>query len=368
MFALPSLAGDGALNVLSKILIEKGDNNSYRLNLFFDEKFEGRAFIQNKDNGDYFVFIPDTMMNEKNVKLIYKDKHDRADIKLNIEEKPFIKENMHSNYVRLSVKTTGNSSIRLIAKTMEEKIAAGSISDMNFSSLLILILLAVAAFMTANVIKAAKTAKNNTCYTTFPSSYLNSPKSYIANTETPVINKPALPKVNIRKTLKSADSDSFSCFDIPLVNDIPHESFGFKSEQKETSGLVKEKISKSKQTNPIKTTNTEDASELALPIVEDLQPEKQEEKQKNRPELLSELHISPDKGFYLTTINDIFALFGFVGDKVFLLKKFSDLTQINLQARFYDRNQNNDMYIVRLDTYKAMIEISDWGMKELAVL
>ena len=67
-------------------------------------------------------------------------------------------------------------------------------------------------------------------------------------------------------------------------------------------------------------------------------------------------------------MDDAFALFGYVGDKVFLLKKFNDLTQINLQARFYDRNANSDLYIVRLDSYKAMVEISDKGMKELAVL
>ena len=30
------------------------------------------------------------------------------------------------------------------------------------------------------------------------------------------------------------------------------------------------------------------------------------------------------------------------------------------------RNGNNDIYIVRLDDYKAMIEISDTSMRELA--
>ena len=57
---------------------------------------------------------------------------------------------------------------------------------------------------------------------------------------------------------------------------------------------------------------------------------------------------------------------GFINENVFLFKKFSDLSQINLQARYYDRNGNNDIYIVRLDDYKAMIEISDTSMRELA--
>ena len=71
----------------------------------------------------------------------------------------------------------------------------------------------------------------------------------------------------------------------------------------------------------------------------------------------------------MTTIgSDTLALFGFVGENIYLLKKFSDLAQINLQARFYDKNGNNDVYIVRLDSYKAMVEISNDSMKELAVL
>ena len=131
-----------------------------------------------------------------------------------------------------------------------------------------------------------------------------------------------------------------------------------------------QKLSKTRtKTNPI-TKRQETAEGLDIPAVEELFPKKEEQKkeQDNRAELLSELHITPNKGFYLTTINDSFSLFGFVNDNVFLLKNFEDLSQINLQARFYDKNGDNDIYIVRLDTYKAMVEISDTKILELAVL
>ena len=99
-------------------------------------------------------------------------------------------------------------------------------------------------------------------------------------------------------------------------------------------------------TNPIYGSYLDDASELDLPMAEDvIKIEKPVEQKNDAPELLSELRITP-----------------------FLLKKFKDLSQINLQARFYDRQKNSDLYILRLDTYKAMIEISETGMKELAVL
>lgn len=99
-----------------------------------------------------------------------------------------------------------------------------------------------------------------------------------------------------------------------------------------------------------------------------------EENQKNeednyRPELISELKITQNKGFYLTSAgNNSFALFGYVGEKIFFLQRFNDLNQVNLQARFYDKKGVNDLYIIKLDSYKAMLAVSDTEIKELAVI
>ena len=104
-----------------------------------------------------------------------------------------------------------------------------------------------------------------------------------------------------------------------------------------------------------------------MPSVDELKKDEGKNQEK-KAELISILNITPNKGFYLTTVDDTMALFGFIGENVFLLQKFADLSQINLQARFYDKNGDNDVFIVRLDSYKAMIEISNDSMKELAVL
>lgn len=370
IFVFPAFAETKEASILSKIVIEQAENNSYRLNLLFNEKFTGNAFIQKGQQGSYFVYIPETIMNPKNIKVIYRDKKDKNNIKISIEEKPFIKEDSQSNYVRLSVDLSKDYSLRLVAKTVDQDKKVIPFNPFNINSLVLILLFGIAIYLGLRVLRTLKSSKTTKSYTAFPINYMESAKELKSNltTEMP-IQKTILPKVNIKKTLKSADSDSFSCFDIPLVDDTKQSEFEFKSTLKQTSNLLKEKTAKSKQTNPMSRNYSEDSSELALPVVEDLEkPKKEEKEEKQGPELLSELHITPTKGFYLTTVDDSFALFGYVGEKVFLLQKFSDLTQINLQARFYDRNANSDMYIVRLDTYKAMVEISDAGMKELAVL
>ena len=369
IFICPVFAEITDANVLSKLMIEQSDNNTYKINLIFDKKFTGNAFIQKGEDGTYFIYIPETVVKSNKIKIAYKDKKDRKNIKINIEEKPFIKENVQSNYVRVSVNLNKDYSISLMAQTIEHDKKALPLLSFNFTSLLFLIMFVLSLYLTFSMMKMTKSTIKNS-YTSFPSSYLSNKEDYKNSSEIIMPEKQTiLPKLNIKKTLRNTDSNSFSCFDIPLVDDNRQSQEEFKSTLKQTSSILKEKAAKSKHTNPISRNNVEDSLELDLPVVEDIKKTKDETEIKEQaPELLSELHITPTKGFYLTTMDDAFALFGYVGDKVFLLKKFNDLTQINLQARFYDRNANSDLYIVRLDSYKAMVEISDKGMKELAVL
>lgn len=374
LFSIAAFANETEPNILTKIVVEPTENNSFNFNLFFSDKFTGNAFLQKKEQGTYYVFIPDTVMNPKKTKLIYVNNGDSNIVKVGMEEKPFVKENSQSNYVKLTVNIANDYAIRLLAKTDDGKKAALPFSFANFYSLLIIVSLALILLILSKSSKS-KNKYKSVSYTHCPQSYLSSPQDYIYSRSHSTIDnfqqKPILPKVNIKKNLKTADSDSFSCFDIPLVEEPKQSSYEFKSTLKQTSNLMKERTSKSKQTNPIQRKYTEENNEFSLPVVDDLPESKiQQEEKKQEPELLSTLNITPNKGFYLTTAdNDTFALFGFVGENVILLKKFNDLSQINLQARYYDRSENgNDLYIVRMDSYKAMVEISNSGMREMAVL
>ena len=376
-------------NTLSKIVIDEAQNNNFNVNLIFEEQFNGNAFLQKRQNGSYYIYIPDAYEARNGVKVLYRDIKNKPNIKLNVEESVYKKVNDDSSYIKISVDILGNYTIQLFSKTVEQLAENPVKYQFNKNLIIGYILLFLAGLCLLKVILASrKNQKINRGVSSPVYSYITKP-SVQPEIETEVEDKKItlpdglkiplvkeisipdthiLPKVNIKKSMKPSEGEAFSCFDLPFVGDKQNEMSAedIKNTMEQTSLIQKEKLAKI--TNPIAKARKE-ADELALPLAEEVLPEsKTQENQKNEPELLSELRITPRKGLYLTTLDDTFALFGFVDSNVFLLKKFSDLSQINLQARFYDRQKNGDLYIVKLDSYKAMIEISDTGMKELAVL
>ncbi len=365
IFSIQSFASQNDLYILSGIAVEPSSETGYNIKLFFNSTFNGNAYIQKREKGDYYIFIPDTFLDKKDTKVFYKRKKDKSDVKINIEEKPYIKDNFESNYVRLSVQMKDDYSLRLISQVKDNSVSFGFL---NLYSLIILTLSGICIYIISRIIKIVGESKQTNSYTSIPVGALEKPYKQYKDTvnETAEHQRISIPKVNIKKSLKPADS-SFSCFNIQLDEAVKNNTFEYKSSLQKTSALQKLLKTKTK-TNPIPINKKENSEDLDMPAVEDLFQKENEKEQNNGAELLSELHISPNKGFYLTTINDTFSLFGFVNDNVFLLKNFNDLSQINLQARFYDKNGNNDIYIVKLDSYKAMVEISDNKIMELAVL
>ena len=103
-----TLTGFAAQNTLSEIHILDGKDNSYTLDLLFDSEYTGKAFVQNRAKGSYFVFLPQTAMPEKNLNVIYKNKKDKKNIKLNVEEKSYFNNGKEINYIKLSVDTKNN--------------------------------------------------------------------------------------------------------------------------------------------------------------------------------------------------------------------------------------------------------------------
>jgi hypothetical protein len=364
-------------NILSKIVIDEAEAQNYNINLIFDKKFDGNAFIQKRQNGSYYVFVPDTAAEAKNIKIIYRDGKDKSNIKIKLEESVYQKDDTDTAYVKLDVDITGNYSIQLYSKTVDEYNLDPVKFNFNWGKTICGIILLLAFII---LLKLISVSRNNTkgmphIISPYPILKTDLPSNLISAAERSVLEKKYdADNFSTKQNIKMSDrtfKDTFSCFDIPSTeeNKNDYQDIEINSKIKQPAINLYEKTLKSKITNPITKADNE-ASEFSMPVVEDIVPVQKEQKEvkKDYPELLSELRITPTKGFYLTTIDNTFALFGFVGQNVFLLNKFSDLSQINLQARFYDRQKNSDLYIVRLDSYKAMVEISDTGMKELAVL
>ncbi len=216
---------------------------------------------------------------------------------------------------------------------------------------------------------------------------------YTNNNQTlPVEHIAKMPDFNISEELEKISKKDFSCFS--LIEEPKQDENKNKSDFKEAlnfaSGIFIKKPEnleiheyKKNTSNPIT-----GKDEKILPKINnimltkkpkttledikdnDVLPEKIVKVQKPKvlkEEILTILNISPTKGFYLSTFeNGIMFLYGFVNNKKFLLNKFFDMSQVNLQARFYQKNGNNDVYIVRIDSYKAMIEVSENSIEELA--
>lgn len=366
-------------NVIQKVIINPPANSTYSLDLLFNQSYKGSAFIQKREPGSYYVFLPETSLNGKKPNIIFKNKYDKSKINIDFVEKPYVKDNKTSNYVRINVDMADDNSIKLISGlTSDYKTLPLQLENFDIFSAIIIAIIAISILLVIKIIKQCKKQEQVNYRPSRSYADLKAQTEYleeIKKVSEQKVQRAMLPKTNIKNTIKQAEKQSFDCFELPYVEDMPNSNnYEFKSTLRQASKLLKEKPSlvKLRHTNPITKANNSDVSGLEMPAVEDVIQKKEIKENKikvqkqTNAELLSVLNITPNKGFYLTTVEDTLALFGFINDNVFLFQKFKDLSQINLQARFYDRNGKNDIYIVRLDNYKAMIEISDTSMRELA--
>ena len=362
IFSSQSFA-ENITNSLSEIQIETTENNIVNINLLFKSQYKEKAFLQKQEDGSYYVFLPNTSP-VKNTKITYKNPYDKNIIRMTIEGKTAIKDDRSYSYTRITTDINKNYGIKLISKIKEKQNYLGHIIISLFAILSIFLL--------------TKRQKRNKNITKQKQSFTHYPKDFTINSFNIKPIKETTPNFIIPKKItnkntsfKFADKASFDCFNISQKREDNNTAYEFKSMLKQTSNALNNKITTitHKHSNPITRATKNDDSDLSIPSVADFFTPIGIEEEKvatDNVELISVLNITPNKGFYLTNLDDTIALFGFVNNNVFLFDRFKDLTQINLQARYYDKNGNNDIYIVRIDSFKAMIEISDTSMKELA--
>ena len=86
------------------------------------------------------------------------------------------------------------------------------------------------------------------------------------------------------------------------------------------------------------------------------------------PTLINQAKISKTKGFYLVRYGSEVALMGYIKDQVFLINSFQNTNQSFVQTRLTEKKRGSDIYMVRSDDYKALVEVSKDTMKTLIKL
>lgn len=83
------------------------------------------------------------------------------------------------------------------------------------------------------------------------------------------------------------------------------------------------------------------------------------------PMLLFTSQLAQNKGFCLVEYNQKYSLIGYVNDDIFLLNQFDSLKTTEIRSRLSETKSNSEMYIVRLGTYKSLVEVTDEKMELL---
>ena len=85
----------------------------------------------------------------------------------------------------------------------------------------------------------------------------------------------------------------------------------------------------------------------------------QNDNPQSTPEMLAQVQISANKGFYLTKFEDQTFLIGYIGENVFVIRKFGKMKVSSLQARLNETRKNGERYLIKVGTYKALVEVTD---------
>lgn len=85
----------------------------------------------------------------------------------------------------------------------------------------------------------------------------------------------------------------------------------------------------------------------------------------NDPVLISEKPISKSKGFYVVDCGTEKALIGYIKDEIFVLNKFKEEPNKNIQVRLTEKIGHKNIYLVRNGSFKALIQVEKEKMKVL---
>lgn len=82
----------------------------------------------------------------------------------------------------------------------------------------------------------------------------------------------------------------------------------------------------------------------------------------------SSFAIDNTKGFYLVDVEGTTALVGYIGEEIFVLKQFEDVTRGLIQARLNEKKSGSSTFLVKINGFKAVVEVTANNMSLLIEL
>lgn len=404
MFSLKGIALDSNYkNSLEEINIKKASGNSYLINLLFNNTYTEPLSIQKKTGNSYSIILPETRISSDNVKIIYKEGNGKDKIKLEIKEYPYLDQSINNGYVKVTATTIDNVSLK-VASDIKLLQKSKTVDSKNIE-----------------IIKKEKPQNQTSIETT--TEKINNENLPIPTKEIPKIDTgtnqvgakiPAVKnKVNpdyldilvkislVLFILLLALRQMYKTFKKPVIKgqtkqnarkEIDEDS----EELVTTQNRVKpksqfdeevERLSKQETTqSTINENNSIESEDFINEIMNENQNEEDDEYEDEDfdydfdydeegeieeiiddsiPKLISTMPISKNKGFYLVKYDGSTALIGYIRDEIFVINKFDKIYNTNLQARLNERKKNKSNYLVRIDNYKALVEVSETNMKVL---
>lgn len=148
---------------------------------------------------------------------------------------------------------------------------------------------------------------------------------------------------------KTTDTDIIK----PKSPKLPEPSVETNSITDEITNLMNEAYNQNPSNSQKNIENNESGMVATVPIAT------------KNPMLLNTAPLTKNKGLCLVEYENKYSLIGYIDKKVFFLNQFDSLKSSEIRPRLAERNEGKDRYIVRLDSYKGLIEVSDTEMNLL---
>ena len=411
-------------NSLDEIYVKKTSGGTYAVSFLFDKEYTEPLSLQKKSKNSYSIILPETKLSSKNIKILYKE--GQSPVKLEVQEHPYLDQNINNGYVKIIATVKDNVKLNVSTDISPVKTASAKQVKKQIEQTKTLTQIPKketkkeqSKTTAPEPIKPTENIENKQKAPTKEDleimSGLTSVEQELEDqTTSDIEDKSSLNKDYVDIMMKL----SLGLFLILLITRQLYKKYKVRqqrlTERKELQQNYKKRLFNhedeienadvlsqiypevKKQSEFQKQVDTMAQNQKPQPQRPQSQPIQEQKPQQtidvvsstdeefldenfdyeivedpndiddnSAPKLISKAEIDTNKGFYLIQYEGEIALVGYIKDNVFVLNKFSRIFKPNLQARLNERQELCSNYLVRVDGYKALVQVSATSMKVL---